>query len=147
MPSPSLLRVRRSSPVQPPEAAGPPPPGARRRLLAVVLDETDLDTLLPPAIAAAVLDDRPLTVAVLRPSPGWTIDAALVAALAVESERVTGQLTARAGARVRAAGLEPHVVVHHVRGLRGRRRATALTRALREVARRYDAEPIVRPLP
>lgn len=112
----------------------------------MVLEETDVDTVLPPALASAVLDARPLTVAVLRPHPGWTIDARLMAVLAEESDRETARLTTRVTERLRAAEVEAEVVVHLVRGLDGRRRAAVLDRALRALARRHDAEPIMRPL-
>lgn len=123
-------------------ATATPPAEQAPRVLAVILDRDDVHITLPAAIALATRESRQLCVAVIRPRPLWTRNVALSALLADECDRQTTDLLELVLAKTAKVSGKPIISVHLLGGLRGRRREKVLERAVKRLARRYDAQPL-----
>lgn len=119
------------------------PPGEQApRVLAVILDRDDVELTLPAAIAQATEGSRELCVAIIRPRPLWSMDAALCALLADESDRQITDLLELVLAKTAKVAGKPIISVHLLTGLRGRRRRQVLERVVARLARHDDAQPL-----
>lgn len=123
-------------------ATAAPPAERAPRVLAVILDRDDVHITLPAAIALATKESRQLCVAVIRPRPPWIMNTRLIALLGAESDRQITDLLHLILAKTAKVGGKPVVSVHLLAGLCGRRREQVLERAVKRLARRYNAPPL-----
>lgn len=123
-------------------ATATPPAERAPRVLAVILDRDDVHITLPAAITLATKESRQLCVAVIRPRPPWILNARLIALLGAESDRQITDLLHLVLAKTAKVDGKPIISVHLLAGLRGRRREQVLERAVKRLARRYDAQPL-----
>ncbi|WP_040336845.1 hypothetical protein [Candidatus Blastococcus massiliensis] len=108
----------------------------------MILDRDDVELTLPAAITVATKERRELCVAIVRPRPLWSMNAALCAALAEETDRQLTDLLELVRVKTARLAGEPRISVHLVAGLRGRRRQKVLDRLVGHLARHYDARPM-----
>jgi hypothetical protein len=128
----------------PPPSVSPTRPQQQHPVLAVILNRDDVELTLPAAIESATQEGRRLCVAIIRPRPRWSWDAVRYARRTEESDRQLVDLLHLVLAKTARVSGKPIIGLHLLAGLRGRCRAKVLERAVRRLARRYDAQPLGR---